>query len=131
MNVKNLFIPLKLGLSFFHPVHIVGIDNAARLANIVESVRNKNLSFYDGAVLAVKSQGNFVHPRGKQFLDAYNRYGFDDTLPEDMKQSVQMMIDGGFNPNREGVWKTSSVDGFKRAALQGNYSARPSVASPP
>ena len=87
----------------------------------MESVRNKNLSFYDGAVLAVKSLGNFVHPRGKQFLDAYNRYGFDDTLPEDMKQSVQMMIDGGFNPNREGVWKTSSMDGFKRAAAQGNY----------
>ena len=121
MAAKNLFIPVKLGLSLFHPVHIVGIDNAARLANIIESLKDKDLSFQDAAILAVKSQGNFVRPRGKQFLDAYNRYGFDDTLPEDMKQSVQMMIDGGFNPNREGAWKTASADGFKRAVTQGNY----------
>jgi hypothetical protein len=121
MNLKNLFIPVKLGLSLFHPVHIVGIDNAARLANIVEAVKDKNLSFSDAVKLAVKSQGNVFHPKGKQFVDAYNRYGWDKSMPTDMQQSVQYMIEGGFNPNREGVWKSRSGEGFRRAVSQGNY----------
>ena len=121
MNLKNLFIPVKLGLSLFHPVHIVGIDNAARLANIVEAVKDKNLSFSDAVSLAVKSQGNFFHPKGKQFVDAYNRYGWDKSMPADMQQSIQHMIEGGFNPNREGVWKSKSGEGFRRAVSQGNY----------
>ncbi len=122
MALKNMFVPIKLGLSLFHPVHIIGIDNAARAAVTIEKVADKTITWDQGVKEGVNSFIHWTRPKGSQFLDAYDRYRVNDAdMPDAMKQSVNNMIEGGFNPRREGVWKTRATDSFKKALADGNY----------
>lgn len=121
MYMKNLLMPVKLGLSLFHPVHVTGIDIAARTSAYLYAAKEGAIGYDEAVKEAVKSLVHPFVPRAKDFLQAEKRYGVDPTLPDYLKQAVQYEIEGGFTARRDFGWTTSAKEQFMKAYREGNY----------
>ena len=101
MAIKNAWVPIKLALSAFHPLHVMHIDQANSLALAWDKLaKNHDLpeamkSFGEG-IATIPTAGMIHYRRGAQARAAWAKRPGQQT-PEE-KAIVALMTDGGFVP---------------------------------
>ncbi len=120
-SVKNTLIPIKLGLSGFHLIHIATMTAPQRRAVIWEHLLKGGKS-YDGMIKDLISSSLFIDQgfgKGSDLIKAWETP--DAKLTEYDKQAVQYMQEGGFSPKMSGVWRINATEAFGRAVREGKY----------
>lgn len=124
MWLKNSIVPIRLAVSGFHALHVVGIDNAASIQMALKSVLS-------GTTSAPKALGQIA--RAGLLFDSFSRnpsFGnrlvkvWDGKIPaheltEADTAALQSMIEGGFTPKLSHVYRTNADQSFM-AALRGH-----------
>ena len=123
MMGKNLFIPIKLGLSLFHPIHVMTIDFSSRRAAIYEDIINKGLGWKEGlAQLAKTSSGLTEIGSVKKGYDIIKAYGADpETLTDYQKQSLQYLMESGISTKMSEEWRINAKEAFDNAVAKKNF----------
>lgn len=120
MWLKNSIVPIRLALSGFHALHVVGIDNAASIQMALKSVLS-------GTISAPKALGEIARA-GLLFDSLYRNPSFgnrlikvwDGKIPaKDLTdldvQALQYMVEGGFVPKLSSVYRTNASESFLAA----------------
>jgi hypothetical protein len=95
MSLKNAWVPIRLSLSMFHPVHVLGIDAANSFALAWEELA-KGHSIERALTAAARLPGVSGLRQGTKAKHAWEKMRRDQT-PEE-KAIVDLMTDGGFVP---------------------------------
>ncbi|HEX8950077.1 MAG TPA: hypothetical protein VF790_14000, partial [Dissulfurispiraceae bacterium] len=120
-EVKNTLIPIKLGLSGFHLLHIATMTAPQRRAVIYEYLL-KGGKPYDGMVKDLVKASTFTDQgfmKGSDLVKAWEAP--DKDLNEYQKQAVQHMQEGGFSPKMSEVWRMNAIETFNKALDEGKY----------
>lgn len=115
MGFKNVWIPVKLALSAFHPLHVVGINLAHNWAKAVDQVMAGHIG---GAMMSI---GRGVSPYqgvGKRARAAWVM-GENARTPEG-KLAVKTMNEGGFSPMLSEQLRIDAGRKFSDALRDGN-----------
>lgn len=119
-NVKNAIVSAKLAVSLFHPLHVLGIDNGAVISRAMEGAMTGNVSpvrllseFVNGATL---HRSFWSHPRmGGRLIRAFDDPEMAKTMSESDRYAIQLMLEGGFMPHLDSVYKSAGEVSLKQA----------------
>lgn len=124
MFLKNSIVPIRLAISGFHALHVIGIDNAASIQMALKGVLS-------GTTSAPKALGQIIrsgllyeslakNPRlGNRLVNVWDGKIPAHELTEADTQALQNMIEGGFVPKMSQVYRTNADKSFM-AALRGH-----------
>lgn len=123
MAVKNTVVPLRLGFSLFHALHVAHIANAdmvamnfkGMLAGTVSPVK-AGLEFAKAVPLLINSWKNAKI--GANIVDVWLGKTPEHELNSADKQNLQFMSEGGFIPIMDHHWTVGAVTNFKKALAQ-------------
>jgi len=123
MWLKNSIVPIQLGLSLFHPLHVLTIHNVTGLTRMTEGLMAGKV----GGVEWMKELA-----RGQLYLDLVSapREGYnilkavqgrvkDSDLTAADRRSLMLMAEGGFIPTMSEVYKNSAIQKFRDAMNEG------------
>jgi len=123
MWLKNSIVPIQLGLSLFHPLHVLTIHNVTGLTRMTEGLMAGKI----GGVEWMKELA-----RGQLYLDLVSapREGYnilkavqgrvkDSDLTAADRRSLMLMAEGGFIPTMSEVYKNSAIQKFRDAMNEG------------
>ena len=127
MALKNSLIPIKLGLSLFHPLHVATIHNATAMVRsskeLLAGTKNPAQWLMDMGKAAVY-KGFLDDPRsGHRILRAFQGKIADTALTAADKVAVKMMAEGGFIPEMSSQYRTKAIDNFRMAIARGSPTA--------
>ncbi|MDX2059919.1 MAG: hypothetical protein SFV24_19070 [Gemmatimonadales bacterium] len=139
MWLKNSLVPIQLGFSLFHPLHVATIANAAGIVRaskelfagtispqgwmkeMVESLFYKELLTETGGQLATLFG---KAPRsGHRLLHAYQGKIADAELTAADRVALSVMAEGGFIPEMSTQYKTTAIQNFKDALARRSLKA--------
>jgi hypothetical protein len=127
--LRNTWVPIKLGLSLFHPLHVATIhvatglasaaENLARGGKLADSIKDiaKSLKMGFGLKSGIGMGRNGKLFNGNPAIDAWNKPASERTVAE--QQIVDTMNEGGFVP----AMSERDIIHFRRSfenALHGN-----------
>lgn len=144
MWLKNALVPIQLGLSLFHPLHVQTIDNATGMVRaskelLAGKIGPGNFIKRMAESAAYKDIGTGLGTTGKLIaskLPGGDRQGFLKGLPASSgyrllnvwkgdipesaltsadKLAIQFMVEGGFIPEMSSQYKNNSIRKFKDA----------------
>lgn len=135
MTLKGTFVPLKLSLSLFHPIHIGFIAASSDRAIVWENVIKGNMDGEEALAALGKASSGIGQ------LEAGAQYGWGESGPagllqadvvkwwntpmeqlnDSQRQVVQYIIDGGGSPAMSEEYLVRARDGFKKALQDENY----------
>ena len=122
-RAKNTIVSIKLSMSLFHPVHILGIDQSSRAAMALGGIIRGGLSWKEGIKELIKANTSLtqkdVIKMGIKINQAWDKPVKDLTDYE--TTAIKYMIEGGYSPKMSDVWRIKAIDSFKRAVREGNY----------
>ena len=120
MAVKNTVVPLRLGFSLFHALHVAHIANADMAALSfkgmlagTQSVVQAGLEFAKAAPLFINGWKNARF--GSNIVDVWLGKVKDGELTAADKQNLQFMSEGGFIPIMDHHWEVGAKAQFKKA----------------
>lgn len=123
MAVKNRIIPLRLGFSLFHALHVTHIANADMLAMTSKGVLSgkigvvrAGLEFAQAAPLIVNAWKNAR--AGAGIVEAWMGKIKDEDLSDADRQNLTYMSEGGFIPTMDHHWNTGAIAQFKKGIAQ-------------
>jgi hypothetical protein len=124
MTLKNVWVPVKLALSMFHPLHVLHIDQANSFARAwTELTRNKDpgkaLQAAGEAIATFPTLGAVHARQGARARAAWAKRP-DEQSPEE-RAIVALMTDGGFSPQLSEQLKISARKRFAELWQQGKY----------
>lgn len=124
MWLKNSIVPIRLAVSGFHALHVVGIDNAASIQMALKSVLSGTTSAPKALGQIVKSgllyESLTKNPRlGSRLVQVWDGKIPAHALTDADTQALQNMIEGGFTPKLSHVYRTNADKSFM-AALRGH-----------
>lgn len=112
MGLKNAWVPVKLSLSMFHPVHVLHINFSNSMARALMNIARGNFSAAPRDILdAFNFKGAAV---GKQARAAWLKNESDMTQSEHML--VDLMKEGGFVPQLSEQLRIAASQSFRQAA---------------
>jgi hypothetical protein len=130
MELKNRLVPLVLGLSLFHPLHVATIDNttAAVRATKLFTTGKINAAQYAGRITQsyLYSEGSFIpmssvfrNPmEGGRLRKVWQGKIDDAYLTASDRLGLQYMTDGGFVPEMSTQYRMTALENFKTAVAQ-------------
>lgn len=125
MYLKNALVPLKLFASGFHPLHVVGIDNAAMMTRASEGLLTGTKS--PAAWLKEMTQAGLLYkslyenPKvGGRLLKVWQGKPVEGNLTSADRQALQYMFEGGFIPELSSQYRTKALDQFRDAVTRGH-----------
>jgi hypothetical protein len=120
MFLKNSIVPIRLAVSGFHALHVVGIDSAA-------SIQMSLKGMLSGTISAPKAMGEIVRA-GLLFDSLYRNPAlgnrlvkvWDGKIPKSQlttndAEALQYMIEGGLTPKMSSVYRTNADKNFMAA----------------
>jgi N12 class adenine-specific DNA methylase len=115
MGLKNVWVPIKLSLSAFHPLHVVGIDWANGTARAVSAlVKGHDPATALKALMDAPLGPFWTHPRrGAEGRAAWLKA--DTARSPYERYMVSAMNDGGFIPQMDEQQKIAASKAFKEA----------------
>lgn len=124
MGIKNSIVPLRLAISGFHALHVVGIDNAASMQMALKGVLSGTISAPKAVGQIIKSGLLFEsftkNPRlGSRLVKVWDGKIPKSQLTNEDAEALQAMIEGGFTPKMSSVYRTNADKNFM-AALRGH-----------
>jgi len=131
MLLKNAVVPVKLALSLFHPLHVIGIDNAATMMRSSKGMLSGKVS--PARWLADMTKSGLLYESlpfvgkntrlGSRMLEAWQGKIKGEYLSAADKQALMYMGEGGFIPEMAAQYRTGAVDKFMSAVRQHKASA--------
>lgn len=120
MAIKNRIVPARLGLSAFHGLHVLHIDNAAATSRAYEEMLAGHRSAGSMLLEAGKSfllyKSLYENPKlGGRLLKVWKGQVPVQDLTGYDKQALQFMLEGGFIPEMSAQYRTSASESFMRA----------------
>jgi hypothetical protein len=118
MWLKNGMVPIKLGLSGFHPLHIMlGIDNSAAIARTIESASVEGGIVRAPAKVFASWLTNFLPWKsvstnpyyGGRLIRAFDSREAAGGLKDYEKEFVQRALEGGFNPHLHFAYQQAGI----------------------
>ena len=111
MTIKNAWVPVKLALSAFHPLHVLHIDQANALALAWDDLvkgHNPDVALRHAAegIMTLPTLGMIHYRRGAAAKAAWQKRASQQT-PEE-KAMVETMAEGGFVPQLSEQLKISA-----------------------
>lgn len=96
--LRNTWVPIKLGLSLFHPMHVASIHVANGLAEAARNLTQggKGIDSAHGITSALKMGFGLKGLKGGEAIKAWNKPAGQRTVAE--QQIVDTMNEGGFVP---------------------------------
>lgn len=120
MMLKNSIVPIRLAISGFHALHVVGIDNAASIQFALKGVLS-------GTTSAPKALGEIARAGllfdslsrnpslGSRLVKVWEGKIAGKDLNDADVQALQAMTEGGFVPKMSSVYRTNSDKAFMNA----------------
>jgi hypothetical protein len=100
MMLKNAYVPIKLMLSLFHPLHVLHINQAQYLGQGLRELGTGNIRAGAGSIVhglaTLPTAGLFDYFQGRRAKHAWEKRKTQMTPPE--AAMVKIMEDGGFTP---------------------------------
>lgn len=136
MSLRSLMIPLKLGLSLFHPAHVATIHAATGLAAAGEHMAqggDKMQGLIGGLKMALLGGLGRTNPLRGRMTDPFRGPGMGDhpaiqalnTLPSKrtpiQQDIVKTMLEGGFTPKMSEKESINFQRNWNKALDQGKY----------
>ena len=120
MWLKNSIVPIRLAVSGFHALHVVGIDNAASIQMALKSVLSGTTSTPKALGDILKSgllyESLSKNPKlGSRLVKVWDGKIPAHELTEADTQALQNMIEGGFVPKMSQVYRTNADKSFMNA----------------
>lgn len=120
MWLKNSIVPIRLAISGFHALHVVGIDNAASIQMALKGVLSGTKSAPAALGEILKSgllyESLSKNPRlGSRLVKVWDGKIPKGELTETDVQGLQAMIEGGFVPKMSQVYRTNADQSFMNA----------------
>jgi hypothetical protein len=117
MGLKAAWVPVKLGLSLFHPLHVVGINIAQGMGRgMVQLIKTGDL----GAAAESITQGfNMFPSEGRAAMEAW-RVPANERTPAQAAQ-VDLMTRGGFVPQMTEEMRINAKRGLEEAWDKSQY----------
>lgn len=123
MAVKNSIVPLRLGFSLFHALHVLHIANADMTALSLkgaltgtQGVVKTGVDFVKGVLLLPNAWQNARIGAG--IVDAWKGLVPEAELTEADRQNLTYMSEGGFVPIMDHHWNTGAIAQFKKGIAQ-------------
>lgn len=127
MWLKNAIVPIKLGFSLFHPLHVATIDNATGMVRATKGLMGGTVN---PAAWVAKMIGSAVYKdaisaplMGGRILKAYKGLIDADKLTDTDKLQLQYMAEGGLIPTMSEQFRNNAKKKFKDAMEQHNAKA--------
>ena len=127
MYLKNALVPVKLAFSAFHPLHVVGIDNAAAMSRSTKgmlagkvhpAVWLKDIAKAGLLYESLPVVGS--HSRlGSRMLALWQGKIAPKSITATDRTALQFMGEGGFIPEMAAQYRTKAVEEFASAWRQG------------
>jgi hypothetical protein len=120
MFLKNAIVPIRLALSGFHALHVVGIDNAASIQLALKGLLSGATSATQAFAQIVKSgllyESLVKNPRfGSRLIQVWDGKVPKSALTANDVQALQNMIEGGFTPKMSSVYRINADKSFMNA----------------
>jgi hypothetical protein len=120
MWLKNSIVPIRLAISGFHALHVVGIDNAASIQMALKGILSGTTSTPKALGQIVRSgllyESLAKNPRlGSRLVKVWDGKITGKDLTEADTQALQNMIEGGFVPKMSQVYRTNADKSFMNA----------------
>ena len=128
MGVKNALIPIKLGLSLFHPMHVLHIDASATLARETKGMLgNPSLSSIKSFMLNSSTaylQPLWTNPKvGYPVLKVFQGKRDFASLSDGDKAAFRDLAEGGMVPTRPREETSGQIQKFKDAVNKKSLAA--------
>lgn len=127
MRAKNLIVPVRLSLSLFHPMHIVGIDIAATMTRQLSGMLSGKVNPVVGFAKMLKSGIDpfYSNPKvGWRVLKALRGQISKDALNASDTEALQHLVDGGLILDMSPQYRTNARQNFVNAWLDAHGSFR-------
>lgn len=122
MNFKNAYVPIKLGLSLFHPLHVAGIHFADSMTRGYNQLRAGNVGdAFKSAAQSLTGLGYF--PQAMKAREAWLTPEWRQT-PE-QQGIVKLMKEGGFSPQLSEQLRMKGHRAYQDALSHGSWTAYP------
>lgn len=119
MAVKNALIPIRLAISLFHPMHIIGIDAAAGMTRAsVELLSGGDpfKSFKDFTTSAMLYKSLWTNPKsGWRVMQAWKGVIPKEALTGADAQALKTIVEGGLIPEMSLQYRTNARANFGSA----------------
>jgi hypothetical protein len=128
MDVKNALVPIKLGVSLFHPLHVLTIHNATSMVRAAKGL----LAGTESPVQFIKNIGKSAVYRGfiddptsgSRIMKALQGKIKESELTDADKQAFKFMAEGGFIPEMSSQYRMKALDNYKLAVARYGNSAK-------
>ena len=124
MRLKNTIVPIKLALSLFHPVHLLGIEASHYDANVFKRILDRNIT-WDEAIKELAKANSYL-PKNieaiKDGLPIVLSFGKNDKeLTSYQKELIGWIQEAGGSIKMPDVWRIKATKAFKEAVEKGNF----------
>lgn len=127
MWLKNITVPIKFGLSLFHPLHILTLDNAAAMTRMTESllsgVKSPEVWLKDMAKSQLYLDTIQNSRTGGRLMKLFRGQVPAQELTDADRQAIEFMADGGFVPEISEQYRTNARKNFMDALQAGSAKA--------
>lgn len=127
MFLKNTLVPIKLGLSLFHPLHVATIDNATgmvRASKEMFSGTKTPISWFKDMLKSATYADSIDRTRsGYRLTKLWKGEVPEGELTDADRQSLQWMVEGGFVPEMPIQYRTGALAKFRDAVQRHSATA--------
>lgn len=127
MWLKNAIVPIKLGFSLFHPLHVATIDNATGMVRATKSMMggNTNPAAWVAKMIGSAAYKDFFSSpiMGGRLLNAYKGKIKDAKMTDTDRIQLQYMAEGGLIPTMSEQFRNNAMKKFKDSWQQGSAKA--------
>jgi len=126
MALKNAIVPIRLAISLFHPLHVVGIDIAAGLTRgAADLLSGNNPGKALGDMLKSFPNAFYSGPKsGWRVMQAWRGKVPENLLNEADTEALHLITEGGMIPEMSSQFRTNARQSFTNALLDARGSWR-------
>lgn len=120
MGLKNTLVPIRLALSLFHPLHVVGIDASAGMTRAFAGMLSGTTPIHKGFAELLKSglgyKAIWENPKaGWRVMKAWQGRIPKEMLTDEDARALQTLIEMGISPDMSVQYRTNARQNFLRA----------------
>jgi hypothetical protein len=131
MQAKNQMVPIRLGFSLFHPLHVAHIDNSAYIATAWKEAAAKGftptafMQAIGGTLKSLPLSYNFwANPKiGARYRAVFERKVPAEQLTKTDAEVLKYSLEGGFIPSMSARFRASTEGAFVNAVKQHSLTA--------
>lgn len=120
MSLKNALVPIRLALSLFHPLHVVGIDASAGMTRAMSGMLSGTTPIHKGLAELLKSglgyKAIWENPKsGWRVMQAWQGKIPKEALTDSDARALQTLIEMGISPDMSVQYRTNARKNFLNA----------------